>query len=286
MHLLRNATQEAWLWLAGSFLVALLWTNLSYLFAPWVEEEGAAETSGSLAERIVRYVGGAPLSPSLFQILRILYYLGIPAAALFWGRDAVVARFLGLQPLLIPDASGGAQGADVAANWAAWLHDLGWAAAVTAASGGLLALASLTQRVALSTVETEEARDGRVPPSVAAREALYHEVHWAFYRNAPIVTFGPYWGSWIGLLLIGVQAAANPRWRQSLGDPGAAWPALRRAAMAVVSTVLFLHTQNLWLAFLVHGLLLWTVSGPYHSRRSASPGRVSPASKTAAPTPE
>jgi hypothetical protein len=283
MRLLSSAAQEAWLWLAGSFLVALLWTNLSWLYAPWVEDDGTGETSRSLAETIVRRVGGGRFSSTVYQVLRLVYYVGIPAAALFWGRDAVVGRFLGLQPLLLPDSGGTGQGLDIAANWSAWLHDLGWAAGVTAASIGLLALASLTHRKALSNVQTEEARSERPSVSVAAREALYHETHWAFYRNAPIVAFGPYWGPWAGFLLVGLQAAANPHWRSSLRDPGAAWPELRRAALAVVSTVLFLRTQNLWMAFFVHTIISWAVGALY---QAPEPEGLSPVSRSKAPAPD
>jgi len=281
MRLLSNAAQEAWLWLTGSFLIALLWTNLSWLFAPWVEDDGTAERPGSLAETIVRRVARGRFSPFAFQMLRLLYHVGIPAAALFWGRDAVVARFLGLQPLLLPDSAATGQSAAVAANWSTWLQNLGWAAGIALASAGLLALASLTLRKALSNLETVDEDRERPSAPVAAREALYHETHWAFYRNAPIVAFGSYWGPWVGLFLVGVQAAANPRWRQSLGDPGTAWRKLRRAALAVVSTLLFLRTQNLWLAFLVHGVISWTMAALY-----SAPERSSSAPPSAYSAPE
>lgn len=276
MRLLNTATQEAWLWLAGSFLVALLWVNLSCLFAPWAEEDGTAETSASLPERIVRRVAGGRLSPFVFQVFRLLYYVGIPATALFWGRDAVVARFLGLQPLLLPDAAVTVASTDVSANWFGWLHDLGWAAGIAVISIGLLALASLTHRRALSHIDTaEDQRRARRPSAViAAREALYHETHWAFYRNAPIVAFGTYWGPWVGLLLVGVQASASPRWRESLREPGEAWRVLQRAAVAVVSTVLFLQAQNLWLAFAVHTMIGWTMGAIYSAPET--PSTVSP----------
>jgi len=283
MRLLNTAAQEAWLWLAGSFLVALLWVNLSWLFAPWAEEADTAERSESLPERIIRRVAGGRLSPFVFQVFRLLYYVGIPAAALFWGRDAVVARFLGLQPLLLPDAAVTAASTDVSANWLGWLHDLGWAAGIAVASLGLLALASLTHRRALSHIGTgrEQGRVRRPSAVIAAREALYHETHWAFYRSAPIVAFGTYWGPWVGLLLVGIQASANPRWRESLRNPGEAWHVLQRAAIAVVSTVLFLQAQNLWLAFVAHSVLWWTMRAIY-----SAPERPSTVSPTAVSIPK
>jgi membrane protease YdiL (CAAX protease family) len=93
---------------------------------------------------------------------------------------------------------------------------------------------------------------GRAPGWETLREALYYEIHWAFYRNAPIVTLGVYWGAWVGVALAAIQAAANPAWRKGLSTPGTAAALLLRAALAVISSLCFLRTQNLWLAILLH----------------------------------
>lgn len=266
-----TGVREAWLWLGGSWLLAMLWSNLAWLFSPWVEAEASDDSSRSLAERIVFRVAHWRFAPSLFQGLRLLYHVGLPAAALFWGHDAVVSRFLGLQRLTLPPPWGTTGGASLSPNWADWMHDLGWAGILGLGSGGLLLLAAFTRRRALSKADSDVQGDG-APRWKTAREAVYHEIHWAFYRNAPIVTFGSYWGTWTGLTLVALEAAVNPAWRESLREPGQAWFHLTRGALSVVSSLLFLSTQNLWLALLLHWGISWTAETVY---RTSSPLTVS-----------
>ena len=253
---LTATTSEAWFWLGGSLLLAVLWTNLSRLFSPWAQAGRSSETSKSLAERIVFRVATWHFAPFLFQALRFLYYLGLPAAALFWGGDAVVGRFLGLKRLALPAQTGTGGGALPSASWSNWAHDLAWSAVVGLGSTGLLVLAAITYRRSLQAV-TSLGRGKGIQGWKAAREAAYHEVHWAFYRNAPIVALGLYWGTWAGLGLAAVEAIANPAWRKDVQEPERAWPRLSRAALALVSSVLFLQTQNLWLALLSHWAISW-----------------------------
>ena len=262
MRLPHTIVREAWLWLGSSLLLAALWTNLVWLFSPWADEERASQSSSSLAERIVFQVANGRFAPSLFQGLRLLYYVGLPAAALFWGRDAVVGRLLGLQQLALPTSTGVGGGASLSANWSDWTHDLGWVAVVGLSSGALLILATHTHRRALLGARSSE-RGDETGAWKRAREAAYHELHWAFYRNAPIVAFGFYWGTWAGLALVALEAVVNPDWREDMREPGRAWPRLSRAGLAVVSSVLFLRTQNLWLALLVHWGVSWTLGTIY-----------------------
>ncbi len=256
MTLLDETTGEAWLWVGGSLLLGILWTNLSWLFSPWVEADRSPEPSRSLAETVIYRVGTWRFAPSLFEALRFLYYVGLPSAALFWGRDAVVGRLLGLKRLTLPAQTGAGGSGSLNANWTTWVHDLGWAAILGLGSTGLLVLAAVTYRRGLQTV-TVFGRDGDVRGWKAAREAVYNEIHWTFYRNAPIVALGLYWGTWVGLALVAVEAIANPAWRNDVQEPGRAWPRLSRAALAVVSCLLFLQTQNLWLALLLHWSISW-----------------------------
>ena len=245
------ASGEAWLWMAGSLLLAGLWTNLAWLFSPWVEAGRSPEDSESLAERIVIQLANWRFSPALFQGLRLLYYIALPFAALFWGFDAVISRFFGLQPLILPTLGSLQASTSVNANWLDWAHDIGWTAALGFSSWALLLLAGWVRRLALA--KTDRPRPGgRASGWQFPREALYHETHWAFYRSAPIVTFGLYWGTWAGLTLVALEALLNPAWREGLRAPERATTLLLRAALTVISSLLFLHTQNLWLAILLH----------------------------------
>lgn len=264
MHLLDRGMSDAWLWLGGSLLGALLWSNLSWLFAPWAEGSETGQTSGSLAERIVSKTANWRFATWVFQVLRGLYFLGLPAAALFWGRDAVVGRFLGLKPLVLPGQGEGGQDALLSPNWSLWAYDLGSAATLGIGAGLLLFLAALVRRRALSGIASDATRPSR-SLLLSAREALYHESHWAFYRNAPMVALGPYWGSWTGLALVGIEALLNPHWRTKLNRPDGAWQTASHGALAVVSTLLFLQTRNLWLGLLLHWGLAYALGSVYCS---------------------
>ena len=256
MPTLHTIVLEPWLWLGGSVLVAMLWTNLAWLFSPWAESERSTAEPVSLPERTVHHLANWRFAPGLFQALRLLYHVGLPAAAFFWGRDAVVSRFLGLQSLVLPTQAG--TGVSIDANWSAWAHDLGWAGALALGAGALLILSSITYRRAVPDSE-RTARSSEALGWRSAREALYHEVHWAFYRNAPIVAFGLYWGTWAGLAVAALEAVINPTWRRQVSDPDHTWHALSQGAMAVLSSMLFLHTQNLWLGLLLHWGISWVI---------------------------
>ncbi len=267
MPLLDRTLSEGWLWLGASLLLAIFWSNLVWLFSPWLETERRRGEFGSLAERIVAEVANWRFASVSFQTLRLLYYVGLPFAALLWGRDALVARLFGLQRLVLPVPGGGQHSDLLSTNWLNWLEDLGWAAALGLGSWGLLSLAAWARRRALSSLGEDDA--GRARPSWrTVREAIYHEIHWAFYRNAPIVAFGLYWGVWMGLAAVAAEALANPMWRQRMSNPKQASSLLLRASMAVVSSLLFLQTQNLWLTMVVHS----AVSCGLHERYSMSSG--------------
>ncbi len=241
---------EVWLWVGGSLLLAVLWANLAWFFCQ--------PRPGAIGEFVARLAAWR-FSPSLFQFLRLLYYVGVPFAALVWGHDVVIGRWLGLQRFNLPTANGDVS---VAANWLDWAYDVGWMVGLGVGAWTLLALGWWSYRRAVVSVGEGEVVAGADRSAwVFLREAAYHEVHWAFYRNGAIVALqqhgeGKYWGTWIGLALVAVEAMLNPAWRNGLTDPRQGPAQLMRAALAVVSSVLFLHTENLWLALLLH----WGVS--------------------------
>ena len=87
------AWTEGWLWLGGSLLTAVISGNLFWLF-----HRSRSESTNNLAAQVF----SSPVYPWLFQTLRLLYYLGVPFAALVWGQDAIVGRILGLKRLFLP----------------------------------------------------------------------------------------------------------------------------------------------------------------------------------------
>ncbi len=240
---------EGWLWLSSSLLLAALWANLAWFFCQ--------TSSGAVGDFIARLTAWR-FSPRLLQLLRLLYYIGVPFAALLWGHDAVIGRLLGLQQLDLPIPGGKEASADITANWLDWAHDVEWAVALGLGAWALLALSWWAYRRAIVTtgagdVVTRANSSGWV----LLREAAYHEIHWAFYRNMPVLAVGTYWGVWIGLALAALEATLNPAWHKGMTDPQWAPGQLMRGALAVVSGVLFLLTQNLWLALALHWGVSW-----------------------------
>ncbi len=240
---------EGWLWLSGSLFLAAFWANLAWF---------SRQSRSGIVDEFVTPLIAWRFSPWLLQLLRLLYYIGVPFAALLWGHDAVVGRLLGLQHLDLPALSDEATGAAVTTNWLDWAYDVGWAAVLGIGVWALLALTWWTYRRALITADEGGAVAGTsVSGWVLLREAAYHEVHWAFYRNAPTLAWSAYWGVWGGLALVALEATLNPAWRKGLADPQQAPAQLLRGTLAVVSGVLSLLTQNLWLALALHWGISW-----------------------------
>ena len=75
MSELSAAWGESWLWLGGSLLVAALWTNLAWFF-----RQPRVGAVGDFVARLVAW----RFSPWLLQLLRLLYTVGVPFAALLW----------------------------------------------------------------------------------------------------------------------------------------------------------------------------------------------------------
>ncbi len=258
------AWDESWLWLGGSLFAAILWANLAWVFR--------SPRPGSIGKFVAR-LSSYRFSPWLFQFLRLLYYVGVPFAALTW-RSVLVGRYLGLSSGM-PSA------------WTNWARDVGWAAALGAGAWVLLALGRWAYRRALAPVGEGGAVAGAVAPGWAFLfEAVCHEVHWAFYRSVPIVALGgdTYWGAWVGLGLVALEAALNPAWRQGLLDPKKAPAQLMRAALAVVSSTLFVLTGdgNLWLALALHWGVSWGLAVLVRAI-SPLPARTTDQSRTQVP---
>jgi len=256
---------ERWLWLGGSLLAGVLWANLAWFFRPPLPGTEDRVFLTRLRARVGR-LSAWRFSFWLLQVLRLSYYVGLPVAALLLGHDAIVEKFLGLKFSL----GLAVEGAGIAADtWLDWAHGLGWAVTLGVGAWALLALGWWAYRRALTAAG---ANDSLVAARsawgwVLLREAIYHEIHWAFYRNAFIAVWNEYWGVWSGLALVGLEATLNPAWRAGLFDPQKAPVQLMRGALAVVSGVLFLLTQNLWLAIVVHWGVSWGLAALANVKR-------------------
>ncbi len=125
-------------------------------------------------------------------------------------------------------------------------------------------------------------------------DAALQQWHWAFYRAAaigwlmlPIGLAGApaadrvlqglqgeplYWGAWLGLAVVGLEWALDPFARAALRRQGDREVALRRAALAVATTGLFVLTRNFWLCLVVH-VAVETLATGWFPLRSPAPAR-------------
>ncbi len=228
---------DRWLWLGGSVLVALLstWIAWSLRRQPWVQGLKAS-----------------PFFSPLLQLLRFLYYVGGPFAALLWGRDAVVERRFGLAPL--PLLLGPSLSPEERLQlWMDGVRGLGWAV--------FLGVAAWITLVVIWWAAGRRSDGKTVPLSLsiptALREAFFQETHWMFYRNGPSVVLGNYWGTWTGLGIVALEAVLNPWWWEALREPEKRPLTVVRTGMAVLSAAFYLQAANLWLSILLH----WGVTG-------------------------
>jgi len=244
--------RPGWSWLMGSVFVGIVLCNLGWLFLDPNSKRFPQVSSGGAAQRF---------APWASEGLRMLYYVGLPSAALFWGHDAVIGRIAGLQPLALPFLGTQFDGLSTSLSWTDWTRDAGWAVATATGAWALLALGGWTYYRALRAAsETSLDVSLEVSGWALLREAAYDEVHWTFYRNMPIVVFGVYWGVWIGLAIAAAEASFCPPWRHKLTNPKDAPLCLAQTAFSVTSAVFYLLTQNLWLAILVHWIVTWGVA--------------------------
>jgi len=251
-----DARIDRWDWLLASIMLAtmasLIHWLLHYVTRTAGERQAMDDTWFALVStRLLRMIE----SPWVAFPTRLVYAIGIPAAALFW-RGALTARGLGLQPM--PAVTFAPPGVDdVTQGWnpgQAWGDDLTGLVVVTAVTAVVMAAGSRISRQLAPQSTT-----GRRNVGVAILEAVYHEVHWAFYREPFIYTWGIGLGSWLGVLPVLAEAGINLVFWERLRTHGAAYQRqmLVRAGLFVAGTQLYLLTQNLWLAIALDALIGW-----------------------------
>jgi hypothetical protein len=225
-------------WLFGSLAVAVITTNLAWL----VGRLGKRSRAGSA---ILRWSG----LPAVGWLFASLFFLVPPVAA--WRYGALSPYLMGLTEL-------------------DWVEDLGSGGPLTALIVGLLLFGWLVYRHYLPPGRSP-GRGERLGRTLRAPvDAGLRQWHWAFYRALvigllptaagrlppvsfvsslaePLVAQSVYWGSWLGLALIGVEWVLNPFARASLRRPIRREAALRRVVLAIATTALFTLTRNFWL---------------------------------------
>lgn len=199
------------------------------------------------------------------QVLRALYCLGIPAAVLW--RGALVAE-MGIPTTYAGEGVLGLQ--VLGLSGAQDLLRLGQGILLTA--GGIVLLVALWTwyaRVAPSQPHSVTP----MPWWVALREALFLQVHWAFYRGvAATYTPDPVYVALASLILIGVPWVLDPRRRYDLLTPKG-YLVVQDGLCALFTAVLSLSVSALWLLIAAHALWLW-VGGRALARAAAIDGNV------------
>jgi len=210
--------QNPWLWIATSILLSVLVNGLAWRY----------NAKASNIRRLLQW----PIA-FLREVGRFLYFVGLPYAALLSG--------------LIPATQFGLVNQE-------WLRDL--TLCVPLSLGSFLALLSLR---ALTLWREKAAPRGIMPGEprlsfwVTLREGVYQEIHWAFYRSAPLLAVGDRaQGIALGLGIVALEAWLNPAWRERWHQPYLAAAALRTAGLAVVMAAVFGATGNLWITLGLH----------------------------------
>jgi hypothetical protein len=190
--------------------------------------------------------------PLLDHLARFAYYVGVPYLVLRQGIGQ--PRFMGLM------------------GWSS-VADASITVALAAAAFIVLALgwrsyARLAREMGNLALRFPGAATLRTHWVDALLEALYLEVHWAFYRSGPILWLGGdfYGGSCLGILLISAEWLLTPQlWRALRNHDSDTVAAVADWSLAVCMTVGFFFSRSLWLLIALHW---WVELGLRQVRRA------------------
>lgn len=210
--------------LAGSLVLSILLYSISANVG-WA----AIAPRGARFGRLVAWMRRFRLRTMLFEFVRLLYYIVLPWLTLILGYNTM--RALGVWNL------------DWLMNW--WI-------ALVVTFGGAPIFIWVWKPYAQS--EHPEAVDlSRWNGARQILEAIYQELHWAFYRSGPILWLGDfYWGSFTGLSLSLIEGWTNPMVRANVRDITRADAPLWAGSLAIISVLVFYYTQNTWYCLLIH----------------------------------
>ena len=254
------------LWIALSILTYAISVNLAW---HWRRPR-----PGRLAFWIEK-VKGWSLAGWLLQLLRFAYYVGLPFCLLLNG-DAVersLGRFLGfgiplgflMRGVLLPRAMG--LGGLTTSEWFAGVGmgiALGLGAFFLMASGWWYCTRSVRELPWGQAASPDPGASvgepvvmASLPPTqawwVILWEAIYAEMHWAFYRAGAIILLDSYYaGVFLGFLILSLEWWTNPAWRHGRDPKGQRPEVVLRWSLAFVMAIIFLFTRNLWLAIPLH----------------------------------
>jgi len=173
------------------------------------------------------------------QVGRLIYFVGVPYAALL------------TQSISTVDAGvTGTTGPILGWSSADWLRQLSSGLII-----GLLALIPIglaARQMARAPHSAPLGVDVRSTGAILI-DAAYAEIHWAFYRTAPLIVLGDvYLAALIGLGFVGVEMLVAII-RYGLGtEPEEVQSWIGQALLLAMSAALFSLTRNLWLIVALH----------------------------------
>lgn len=242
----------------GAFVVYVVGTNIAWRAVNAPHSSLATNMRAWTTQRGAR---------ALFQSARLVYYLGLPFLALYFGW--VDLRSVGLS------------GRD-------WTEGMRWTIVILLAAWLLLILIWLPYLHATLDV----AATPQTQFSFARRmvEVIYMQAHWLLYRAAAIMLFTDvlddalYWGAIGGLGMICIEALLDPRLRARLQSIGAADAPIWNFGQAFINTLTFLATHILWLGLMIQFLLELTVPHLRATRATTRPAPTTAPAAQAQPT--
>jgi len=236
-----GAGRELALWVAFSIALYTLCAQLAWRLHDL--------DSGFLGENI-RWLDSWRFRRLAWQLLRLLFYVVIPYGLLVQ-RHLLTGRMMGL---VGPEPAG--------FMGSGWLGGIGWALLGGIVGAALLGGSwwALARRLRGETVFYLHHRP---PVWELVWDAIFLQIHWGFYRAAAGVWLGesePYWSVFLGLALVGLEAAGDPSLYFDRQWPSLASGWVRLTAVVWLTAILFLLTRNLWLGMMVHGGVTWTIN--------------------------
>lgn len=203
------------------------------------------------------------------SILRFVYYVGLPYAALILG--VVPGRYLGLVGYQDDALLRGVEA--VPGAWQLfsqirdiislavldWLPDVGTMAGLAVVMLLLLGFTWLGYGRFKRGVTPGPGFDPSPPrreDTPLAIRVAYQAIHWSFYRSAVwLLTDDLYLGVIGGILLVGGEWVLDPGWTARVRRAPSAEDHLIDASLLIATSVMFFFVPNLWLLAPAHWLL-------------------------------
>lgn len=222
-------------------MTADLWLDSSLAPALWLGAALALYLAGVNLAAWSQRRTAHPAMGWLMELARLLFYLGIPYAALLLGVVSPAAMGLAVQ--------------------------VGWSQAALAVGIALAALAVMwwswsSLRRHLPAHPLPHAWSAFATWwgwPMQLREAAYLEASWAFCRAVCIALLGHYEGVFAALGVILLAGGLNGALRQATRTPGEREAVVQTAGVALLSTFLFYGTASLWVCLAAHFALQFVI---------------------------